>query len=168
MLAVSGGARRSTTYTPSVEAMGCQSDEDKRDCKDLRARDAMAEEGDRDKDGDELPDGRKGSEHRGSIVFDGEQNERLSKGRRHRDDGNVGKCVRVRRDETPNVDELESHHKPCIARQGEGAVAAREDMAMAMGFFWLGALTGKSEDAGEDVAHEHHGGNVYARLLEEL
>ena len=119
--AVSGGARRSTTYTPPVEALGCERDEDDRDRNNLHLRDDVAEEADRDEDGDELAHGRKGGEHRGAVVFDGEQNERLPEGRRHGDDGDVGKRVRIRLDETPNVDELESHNEP-----GEGEDVGEE------------------------------------------
>ena len=92
---VSGGARRSSTNTPPVEALGCERDEDDRDRTHLHLRDDVAEETDRDKDGDELSHGRNGSEHRGTGVFDGEQNKRLPEGRRHGDDGNVGKRVRI-------------------------------------------------------------------------
>ena len=50
-VSLSGGARRSTAYTPPVEALGCERDEDDRDRNNLHLRDDVAEEADRDKDG---------------------------------------------------------------------------------------------------------------------
>ena len=64
-VSLSGGARRSTAYTPPVEALGCERDEDDRDRNNLHLRDDVAEEADRDQDGDELPHGRDGE-----FVFD--------------------------------------------------------------------------------------------------